>query len=82
MQTFPSVARVKILLQGYAYVKKTCKLIPYLRNRNSSRVGVRIQAATDLVAKTGNDSSTSELSALDVSVTGPRRLPLLADMAF
>ena len=42
-----------------------------LKGPENRRLGVRIQAATDL--KTSNDSSTAKRSAIGVSVTDSRR---------
>ena len=39
-------------------------------------LGVRIPATTDLVVKSGSDSSTAKRSAVGVSVTGPQRWSL------
>ena len=36
-------------------------------------------AATDLSHKTGSNSSTTQRSAIDVSITDPRRWPLFTD---
>ena len=43
---------------------------------------IRVRSRQTLVVKTGNDNSTAILSAIGVSVTGPRRCPLLTASPF
>ena len=43
------------------------------RSPRMREIGVPSPVATDLVVKTGSDSSTAKRSATGVSVTGPRR---------